>query len=262
MNSWPAGRIALGARSLVIPGVRAHPPSVLSLLPVLALCAALALGCQESGFDEAKETARPLKVQHLLGETKVPGQAEAPTALSLETLDDTLALRVQPVAARVPGAKLPGYLRSRAGDLELLGANELPPDRTDVILASAPQSQAEFDELRAVAPTVVIGKGGAQWKLNLRLVGEGLGRTNDAEALLSAYDAQLARARRSLPPDAKVSGNYPESSFAAALLADAGVKVVSSGKADATLESPAWSSAGGALAARAALADLQRTLAR
>lgn len=242
--------------------MRAHPRSVLSLLPVLALCAAVALGCQESGFDEAKETARPLKVQHLLGETKVPGQAEAPTALSLETLDDTLALRVQPAAARVPGAKLPGYLRGRAGDLELLGANELPPDRTDVILAGAPRSEAEFDELRAVAPTVVIGKGGAQWKLNLRLVGEGLGRTNDAEALLSAYDAQLARVRRSLPPDAKVSGNYPEGSFAAALLADAGVKVVSSGKAEATLESPAWSSAGGALAARAALADLQRTLGR
>jgi len=250
------------ARSLVIPGVRAHTVPVLSLLPVLALCAAVALGCQESGFDEAKETARPLKVQHQLGESKVPGQAEAPTALSLETLDDTLALRVQPVAARVPGARLPGYLRSRAGDMTLLGADELPPERTDVILASAPQTRAEFEELRAAAPTVVIGKGGAQWKLNLRLVGEGLGRTNDAEALLSAYDAQLARARRSLPPGAKVAGNYPESSFAAALLAEAGVKVVSPGKADATLESPAWSSAGGALAARAALADLQRTLAR
>ena len=31
------------ARSLVIPSVRAHPRPVLSLLPVLALCAAVAL---------------------------------------------------------------------------------------------------------------------------------------------------------------------------------------------------------------------------
>ena len=58
---------------------------------LMALCAAALAGCQESGFDEAKETARPLKVQHLLGESKVPGQAEMPATLSVEALDDTLA---------------------------------------------------------------------------------------------------------------------------------------------------------------------------
>jgi ABC-type Fe3+-hydroxamate transport system substrate-binding protein len=253
------------ARSLVIPGVRAPVrlfPRLpgLPVLPVLALCAALALGCQESGFDEAKETARPLKVQHVLGESKVPGQAEAPAALSLETLDDTLALRVRPVAARIPDGELPSYLRGPAGDVALLGADELPPADADVILASAPQSQAAFDELRAVAPTVVIDEGGAQWKLNLRLVGEGLGKTNDAEALLNAYDEQLARVRAWLPRDARVAGRYPDGSFAAALLGDAGVELVAPGQSAPTLKSSAWSSPGGALAARAALADLRQTL--
>jgi ABC-type Fe3+-hydroxamate transport system substrate-binding protein len=232
------------------------------VLIVLALCSAAALGCQESGFDEAKETARPLKVQHVLGESKVPGQAEAPATLSVEALDDTLALNVQPVAAYVSSGRVPAYLRPRAGSVTLLDEGGLPPGDTDVIIASAPQSQSRFAQLSAVAPTVVIDKGGAQWKLNLRLVGEGLGRTNDAEGLLSAYDKQLARVRAALPPDAKVVGRYPDDSFAASLLADAGVKIVARGQDAPSLKSSAWSSQGGALAARAALADLQRTLAR
>jgi iron complex transport system substrate-binding protein len=229
---------------------------------VLALFAALGLGCQESGFDEAKETARPLKVQHILGESKVPGQAEAPAPMSVEALDDTLALKVEPVAASVPGGKVPSYLRGRARGLSLLAPGALPPADADVIIARAPQSKSEFMELTAVAPTVVIDAGAPQWKLNLRLVGEALGRTNDAEALLSAYDEQLASVRESLPADAKVAGAYPNDSFAAALLADAGVQLVARGQAAKQLKSSAWSGPGGALAAQAALADLQQTLGR
>jgi ABC-type Fe3+-hydroxamate transport system substrate-binding protein len=232
------------------------------ILSCVVLCAATALGCQESGFDEAKETARPLKVQHVLGETKVPGQAQAPATLSLDALDDTLALGVEPVAARVPRGRLPAYLRRPARGVPLLEGDELPPDGADLIIAGAPQTQEQFAELSAVAPTVVIDPGGAQWKLNLRLVGEGLGRTNDAEALLSAYDEQVARVRESLPAEAKVAGTYADDSFATSVLADAGVKLVRRGTAGATLKSSVWSGPGGALAARAALAELKRTLGR
>ena len=98
-----------------------------AILLVLGLSAVVSPGCQESGFDEAKETARPLKVQHVLGESKVPGQAETPAAMSLEALDDTLALQVEPVAASVPGAELPDYLRARGRGVPLLKADEPPP---------------------------------------------------------------------------------------------------------------------------------------
>ncbi len=233
-----------------------------AIVLVLGLSAVVSPGCQESGFDEAKETARPLKVQHVLGESKVPGQAETPAAMSLEALDDTLALQVEPVAASVPGAELPDYLRARGRGVPLLKANEPPPEDTDVIIASAPVTQSEFAELIAVAPTVVIDAGGAQWKLNLRLVGEALGRTNDAEALLSAYDEHLARVRRSLPRNARVAGTYADDSFAAALLSDAGVELIRPGGDAVELTSSAWAGPGGSLAAQAALADLQRAFSR
>ncbi len=75
---------------------------------MLAAVAAFALGCQESGFDERKETARPLKVQHVKGESKVPGQAERPATLTVDSLDDTLALGLRPVLALAAGGLGPG----------------------------------------------------------------------------------------------------------------------------------------------------------
>ena len=91
------------------------------ILIALALVGALA-GCQESGFDESKETQRPLKVQDAMNPltgTKVPGQAERPATLTVDALDDTLALGLRPIRAAVPGLKLPAYLRGRASHLIL-----------------------------------------------------------------------------------------------------------------------------------------------
>ena len=71
------------------------------VLIALAVVAALA-GCQESGFDESRETQRPLKVQDAMNPlvgTKVPGVAERPMTLTSDTLGDTLALGVKPVRA-------------------------------------------------------------------------------------------------------------------------------------------------------------------
>jgi ABC-type Fe3+-hydroxamate transport system substrate-binding protein len=232
----------------------------ISIQILLAAFAAGALGCQESGFDERKETARPLKVQHILGESKVPGQAERPVALTTDALDDVLALGLEPVAAVVEGGELPSYLRRPASGVELIGVDEVEAADPDVILGSVEEQGERYEELSRIAPTVMIQGGGSQWKLDLRLVGEGTGRTNDAEALLSDYDRRVAALRRALPKDAKVSGNVGRDSFAATVLADAGVELLRSGQADARLEDPVWRGPGGLLAARAALADLKQIL--
>jgi hypothetical protein len=54
---------------------------------------------------------------------------------------------------------------------------------------------ALFEGLSLIAPTVIVEPGSGRWKLNLRLMGEALGRTNDAEALLTAYDRRVAAVR-------------------------------------------------------------------
>jgi len=264
------------------------------LVPLLAALALFGLGCQESGFDESKETVRPLKVQHGLGETKVPGQAEEPLTLTVDTLDDTLALGVRPARAALPGAQLPSYLRGPAGEVSLMrpvGSADLAAVEAvhpDLILGSDSGQGRLYDDLSRISPTVMTEGGGGQWKLNVRLVGEALGRTNDAEQLLIDYDREAAAARQAISGRPRVAvvrmtGDglrfAKRNSFAGTILADAGVKQVTA-DADVMLlaegprrrtfiDGPAqvvrvdealWWGAGGALAARAALADLQAAL--
>jgi ABC-type Fe3+-hydroxamate transport system substrate-binding protein len=243
---------------------------------MLAALAVLALGCQESGFDESKETSKPLKVQHALGETKVPGQAEQPMTMTVDTLDDTLALGVQPARAAVPGAKLPEYLRPAGRGVSLM----LPVTETDLpavdavhpdlILGSARRQARLYGDLSRIAPTVMIDGSGSQWRLDLRLVGEGLGRTNDAEQLLTDYDRDVAETRDAIDgrPTVAVARmaaggklEYaPRDSFAGTILSDLGLRQVQGKEADLTLRDDVWWTTGGALAARAALADLRAAL--
>jgi iron complex transport system substrate-binding protein len=265
------------------------------LLPLLAALGLLALGCQESGFNESKETEKPLKVQHALGETKVPGQAREPLTLTLDTLDDTLALKVQPARAAVPDAKLPAYLNGAGRGVSLTApvtASDLAAVEAvhpDLILGSADDQGKLYEDLSRIAPTVMTDGGGGQWKLNLRLVGEALGRTNDAEQLLTDYDREAGEAREAISGRptvavARMTGDglryAPRDSFAGTILADAGVKQVTGEGADLILlserpngrthvdgprfvrvDDELWWGAGGALAGRAALDDLQRALA-
>jgi iron complex transport system substrate-binding protein len=257
--------------SLVIPPVPAR------ILIALALVVALA-GCQESGFDESKETQRPLKVQHALDPltgTKVPGLAERPFTLSADSLGDTVALGVKPVGAALAGGRVPPFLRSSARRIEVLG-NQLHPDLADieaadpdVILGAKEWGGDQYEELRKIAPTIM--SEGFDWMLNLRLHGEALGRTNDAEELLTDWDNRVARVKKAIGDrdisvelvtqrDVREFDTGPDS-FAGRLLAELGVKY--DRKADEVLRVRAgqeWVGYGGLIGARDALADVAHAL--
>jgi iron complex transport system substrate-binding protein len=236
------------------------------VLIALAVVAALA-GCQESGFDESKETQRPLKVQDAmnpLAGTKVPGVAERPMTLTSDTLGDTLALRVKPVRAALPGKRLPDYLRSAARGVEVvapLTQADLPATEAaapDVILGTKEGQADLYDGLRQIAPTIM--SEGDDWKLNLRLHGEALGRTNDAEKLLIDWDNRAAKVRAKLAESGSSIALPKPNSFAKSILGDLGIRPGHErGKVVRLDSAPEWVG-GGLLAARAALADVERAL--
>jgi iron complex transport system substrate-binding protein len=235
----------------------------------------------------------------------VPGQAEQPMTLTVDTLDDTLALGLPPVRAAVPGARLPAYLREAGGEVSLMqpvsaGAlAAVEAVHADLIIGSESEQGKLYDELSRIAPTVMTDGAGGQWKLNLRLVGEALGRTNDAEKLLTVYDREAGLTRRAIGTSGAESGDRPgvavvrlsedakltyakRDSFAGTILSDAGIRQVTSNRqapdlillsgAEDTLphldarfervDEAVWWGTGGALAAQAALADLEAALAR
>ena len=235
-------------------------------LIALAVLCSLA-GCQESGFDEARETQRPLKVQHamnMLEGTKVPGVAERPMTLTPDALGDTLALGVDPVRAALPGGRVPDYLREEAAgveivapltDLDLAATDAAEPD---VILGSKEEGEELYEDLSRIAPTVMTE--GDDWKLNLRLHGEALGRTNDAERLLIDWDNRLAAVRRRLGGHKAVSLPGRVTPFAVQVLKDLGLKAAAGDTADLHVDGgPEWTD-GGMLAARAALEDVAAEL--
>jgi ABC-type Fe3+-hydroxamate transport system substrate-binding protein len=232
-------------------------------LIAFALVAALG-GCQESGFDESKETQRPLKVQDAmnpLNGTKVPGQAERPATLTADTLGDTLALGVTPVVA----SDVPDYMRVEAHGVRVVKDTDLSGIRAatpDVILGTKQGQGSEYDELSKIAPTIMTDDD--DWKLNLREHGEALGRTNDAERLLVDWDNRLARVRRSLGDkrfSVVLGGGKRLGAVGQMVLDDLGIGVGTGGVEVIRLRpTEEWTGDGGLLAARAALQDLARSL--
>jgi iron complex transport system substrate-binding protein len=242
-----------------------------AILIALVLAGALA-GCQESGFDESRETQRPLKVQHAMDPltgTKVPGLAERPFALSADALGDSLALGVRPVGA----IYVPPFLKARARGIEIVDQDDLTAIEAaapDVILGDKDieGQKDEYDELSRIAPTVM--SEGEDWKLNLRLHGEALGRTNDAEELLIDWDNRVAKVRDEIgdrdikvilgakPPVREFS--LEPGSVAGSIVSDLGLKT--RGKADEVFEVNCGQECvgGGVLAARAALRTIERAL--
>jgi iron complex transport system substrate-binding protein len=237
------------------------------MIIALALVAALA-GCQESGFDESKETQRPLKVQdamHPLQGTKVPGQAERPATLTSDALGDTLALGVRPVVA----SYVPPYMRRAARGVRVVAFNDLDGIRAgtpDVIIGVKHLQAREYAKLTAIAPTILTDED--NWKLNLREHGEALGRTNDSEKLLIDWDNRVAKVKRAIGHrklSVKLSGDAKLGSVGRIVLADLGLKTGSgSGSGGATVlhvrGGPEWGNGGGLLAARSALEDVANAL--
>ena len=57
----------------------------------------------------------------------------------------------------------------------------------DLVLSNAVRHAEIYDELSAIAPTVYAAAIGETWEDNLRLAGEALGRSDEAEELLAGY---------------------------------------------------------------------------
>jgi iron complex transport system substrate-binding protein len=203
-------------------------------------------GC---GGTEPEAGAAPAEgtrtVEHAMGEASIPGTPERVVVLDTGELDATLALGVTPVGAvrTAVSDELPGFV-SAAGadpadiahvgtiaepDLEAIAALE-----PDLVLSNAVRHADIHDQLAGIAPTVFAEAVGESWQENLLLVGEALGRAQQAQTLLDEYTARAEEvgALYGDPAATEVSvarfldGTlvrlYGEGSFIGSVLADVG----------------------------------------
>ncbi len=137
------------------------------------------------------------QVQHAMGEACVPVGPQRVITLDPGSLGNAIALGIQPIGGVALGDKLPDYLRPKAAELELLGHPNQPSlekitwVRPDLILTDTRANL--YEQLRAIAPTVASEdwlEPGAEplWKRDLKLHGEALNKSDQAQQLLSDYD--------------------------------------------------------------------------
>ena len=168
----------------------------------LAVSAALTTACGSSPAQTADaQSSTTTSVQTAFGAVEVPRDAARVVALGDTPLDTALALDVTPVGTLSSrgGTTVSAYLADRAGDVEIVGTvretnvEAVVQTRPDLILAAAGTTQAQYDALSAIAPTVVPETPEfGDWERPTLTYATALGRADDAQALLDDLDARAA----------------------------------------------------------------------
>ncbi len=142
-------------------------------------------------------------VEHAAGSTEITGAPERVVVLDTGELDAVLALGVTPVGAVRTGVsdELPGYIEEagvdpaeivNVGTIAEPALEEIAALQPDLILSNSVRHADIYDQLSGIAPTVFAEAIGETWEDNLRLAGEALGRSDEAEQLLADYAERAA----------------------------------------------------------------------
>ncbi|MEW2394484.1 iron-siderophore ABC transporter substrate-binding protein [Streptomyces sp. NPDC046862] len=170
------------------------------------------------GSDAEKDGAFPRKVKHFQGTTGIEAAPKRIVVLSTGQLDDLLTLGLVPAAAtRGDNAGLvPDYLKDAfpayrkqlagmtdAGTRAAPNLESLAAAKPDLILANDSLGDL-YPKLSKIAPTVITAGNGINWKRDLLLVGDAVGKGRQARKLLDDIADEAAERGEELG-DAEIS---------------------------------------------------------
>ncbi len=152
----------------------------------------------------------PRTVAHWAGSTTVPAAPSRVVVISTGQMDAVLTLGVVPIGSTSPtgGAAVPEYLKKKFADkakqlgrIADVGSRNEPNIeavanlKPDLILVNAAGKDLDklFASLSKVAPTVVTQGTGVNWKPDMLLVADALGKTDEAKRWLDSYHADAAK---------------------------------------------------------------------
>jgi iron complex transport system substrate-binding protein len=160
----------------------------------------------------------PRTVTHARGTTRLEHKPQRVVVLDTGEIDQVLALGIVPVGTATPNGTVPSYLQpqlagsTNVGSLDGLRLEAIAALQPDLILGSQLRVDALYDQLSAIAPTVLSIRPGFPWKENLLLAGAALGEETKATELLNDYQrrADAIRARFTQPPTVSLLRFMPE----------------------------------------------------
>jgi iron complex transport system substrate-binding protein len=181
-------------------------------------------------------------VEHAMGTAQVPTDPQRVVVLDTGELDDALALGVKPVGAvRIDvSTDFLSYLGDQTDGIEMVGSisepnlEKIAALNPDLILSSTVRHEAIYEQLNAIAPTVLAPDLGDTWKENFRLYAEALGKAEEAEQMLADFEERAAALGEDLGTGKTLSivrflpGQirlYSDKSFTGTILTDMGLEV-------------------------------------
>ncbi|MGW3231602.1 ABC transporter substrate-binding protein [Kitasatospora sp. NPDC001095] len=173
-----------------------------------------------SSASAATAAGFPRSVKHAAGTAQIKSQPKRVVVLDSGELDDVTLLGITPVGAVSPHMKteggFPNYLKDKIKDTTDVGPMNEPnleliaSLKPDLILSSKVRHAKVYDQLNAIAPTVLAETTGFPWKENLALYAQALGREDDAKKALADYEARAKKLGEEIK--AKNNGTMPTAS--------------------------------------------------
>lgn len=173
---------------------------IMALALTIAALGVTASACSSTDAVSDGAGSATRSIETVRGTVDVPETPLRVVTLEPVELDTTVALGVVPVGTAVlsEASGVPSYLGTEAADIAMVGTvaeptiEDIAALQPDLILGTETRHAEYYDQLTAIAPTVFMASQSDPWRENVRFVGRTLGKQDDAEKLLTAYDDRCA----------------------------------------------------------------------
>ncbi len=147
--------------------------------------------------DQSSNEVRTVK--HSMGETEIKGTPQRVVVLTNEGTEAVLELGIKPVGAVKSWTGSPWYEHIKADmeGVQVIGEEGQPNLELiaglapDLIIANKMRHEEIYEQLKAIAPTVVSETLRGDWKINFKLYAEALGKSAEADKQLAAFDSRI-----------------------------------------------------------------------
>ncbi|MDZ5713209.1 ABC transporter substrate-binding protein [Jeotgalibacillus haloalkalitolerans] len=175
---------------------------LLLLMSVAALILAACGGSSESSDEEAAdsgESAETYTVEHAMGTAEIEGTPEKVVILTNEGTEALLSMGVTPAGAVQSWTGDPWYdhIADQMEGVEVVGTESevnveaiaaLDPD---LIIGTKLRQEAVYEQLEAIAPTVMSETLKGDWQENFELYAEALNMTEEGEQVMADFETRV-----------------------------------------------------------------------
>jgi len=169
------------------------------MVMMLSACGAKSTPSTNNDVQSGADNTEVRVIKHSMGEASVKGTPLRIVVLTNESTEAVLALGLKPVGAVKSFTGDPWYdhIEDQMEGVEVLGEEGQPNLESiialqpDIIIANKMRHEKIYDQLKAIAPTVVSETLRGEWKNNFALYAEALNKTAEGEELIQRFDERI-----------------------------------------------------------------------